>query len=72
MIAASGEKSIMPARGRIRRRGDRTGSVMRYRMTDSMFVCPGENQDKIARRTMAIVSSSHRIRIRLKNNAIAV
>ena len=71
MIATSGEKSTMPVRGMIRRRGDRTGSVMRYRMTDSMFVRLGENQDKTARRMMAIVSSSHRIRIRLKKNAIA-
>ena len=70
-MAISGEKSIMPARGMIRRRGARTGSVMRYRMTDSMFVGRGENQDKITRIMMAMVSSSHRIRIRLKKNVIA-
>ena len=70
-MATSGVKSIMPARGIIRRRGARTGSVMRYSMTDSMFVGRGENQDKIARITMAMVSSSHRIRIRLKNIVIA-
>jgi len=70
-MATIGEKSIMPARGIIRRRGARTGSVMRYSMTDNMFVGRGENQDKITRIMMAMVSSSHRIRIRLKKNVIA-
>ena len=70
-MATSGVKSIIPVRGMIRRRGARTGSVMRYSMTDSMFVGRGENQDKITRIMMAMVSSSHRIRIRLKKNVIA-
>ncbi len=69
-MATSGLKSIIPARGMIRRRGARTGSVMRYRMTDSMFVGRGENQDKTDRIMMAMVSTSHRIRIRLKKNII--
>jgi len=61
----------MPARGIIRRRGARIGSVNRLRIITSLFVGLGENQDRIARTMMAMVNTSHRIRIKLKKNDIA-
>ncbi len=70
-MATSGVKSTIPIRGIIRRRGDRSGSVTRKRITTSMFVGFGENQDRIALAIIAMVSTSHRIRIRLNKNDIA-
>ncbi len=64
-MAAIGVKSNMPILGIIRRRGDRIGSVIRYRMIVSLFVGLGENQDRIARNTIAQVSTSHTTLIKL-------
>ncbi len=69
MIATRGVKSNIPALGIMRRRGDRSGSVTRYRITASIFVGLGENQDKIALKKMAKVSTSHRILIKSNQNA---
>jgi len=70
MMAAIGVKSNMPILGIIRRRGDRIGSVIRYRMIASLFVGLNENQDMIARSTIAQVSTSHTTLIKLNRNAI--
>jgi len=50
----------MPILGIIRRRGARSGSVTRYRTIASVFVGLGENQDKIALKIIAKLSTSHR------------
>ena len=71
MIATSGVKSNMPALGMMRRRGARIGSVNRLRIITSLFVGLSENQDRIARRMMAMVSTSHTIRIKSRKNSIA-
>ena len=70
-MATRGVKSTIPARGIMRRRGDSSGSVTRERITTSIFVGLGENQDRIALAIIAIVSTSHRIRMRLNKNDIA-
>ena len=67
-MATSGEKSSTPNVGIMRRSGDRIGSVIRNKMAVSIFVVPGENQERIARRTMATVSTSQRTLIKLKKN----
>ena len=69
-MATSGVKSNMPALGMMRRRGDRIGSVILSRIMVSVFGL-GENQDRIALRKMARVSTSHRRRIKLSKNVIA-
>ena len=61
MIATSGVKSIMPVLGIMRRKGARSGSVIRNRITAATFVVRGENQDRIALAKMATVSTSHKI-----------
>jgi len=72
MIATSGVKSNIPALGIMRRRGARSGSVPRYRITASMFVGLGENQDRITRAIIAKLSTSHRsLRKSNKNATIA-
>lgn len=71
-MATSGVKSNMPTLGIMRRRGARSGSVTLFRITASMFVGLGENQDRIARSIIAMVSTSHRsLRKSNKNATIA-
>ncbi len=55
----------MPILGIIRFRGASSGSVIRCRMIVSAFVGFGENQDMIALRIMARLSTSHMILIML-------
>ncbi len=57
MMAIIGVKSSMPNLGKMRRRGARSGSVTRNKMIVSVFAGPGENQDRIALRTIAMVST---------------
>ena len=64
MMATSGVKSNMPALGIMRRSGASIGSVILYRIMVSVFGL-GENQERIALKKMAKVSTSHRMRIRL-------
>ena len=64
MMAAIGVKSNMPVLGMMRRSGARIGSVILYRIMVSVFGL-GENQERIALKKMAKVSTSHRMRIRL-------
>ena len=71
MIATSGVKSTIPARGITRRRGANIGSVTRNRIIASLFVGLGENHDNIARQIMAKESTSHRIRIISSKNDIS-
>ena len=71
MIATSGVKSTIPARGITRRRGANIGSVTRNRIIASLFVGLGENHDNIARQIMAKESTSHRIRISSNKNDIS-
>jgi len=59
----------MPTLGIMRRRGLSSGSVTWKRIIASLFVGLGENQDKIARRIIAKVSTSHRNWIKLNKNA---
>jgi len=71
MMAASGVKSNMPVLGMMRRSGARTGSVILSRIMVSIFGL-GENQERIALRKIARVSTWHRKLIKLSKNAIAV
>ena len=70
MIATRGVKSNGPVMGIIRRRGARSGSVIRYRITASIFDEFGENQDIIARAIIATVSTVTRIWMKSIRNAI--
>lgn len=57
MMATSGVKSNMPVLGIIRRRGAKTSSVTRYRITAGLLVGLGENQDMIARAIISKVNT---------------
>jgi len=57
IIATTGEKSHMPKRGMMRRKGDRIGSVMRIKMTVGRLAGNGETQDRRALMKMAAVST---------------
>ena len=63
-MATIGVKSNIPALGIMRRSGARIGSVTLYRITASIFVGLGENQDRIDRNKIAKVSTRHRILIK--------
>ena len=68
MMATIGLKSNGPALGIMRRRGARSGSVTRYRIIASLFLGHGENQDRIALNTIARVSTSQMILMKLNKN----
>jgi len=68
MRATIGVKSNIPTLGMIRRRGARIGSVNRYKITASIFVGLGENQDMITLKRMAMKSTSQRILIKRSKN----
>ena len=70
MMAASGVKSNGPAMGIMRRRGARSGSVIRNRITANIFVELGENQDIMARAIIATVSTVTRIWMKSSRNDI--
>ena len=69
-MATSGVKSSRPALGIIRRKGARMGSVTWCRISTSLLVGAGENQDRIARNIMAIVRTSHRSSIKRNKKVI--
>jgi len=71
MIATSGVKSTIPARGITRRRGANIGSVARNRIITNLFAGLGEDHDRIVRQIMAKESASHRICIRSNKNDIS-
>jgi len=67
-MATSGVKSNMPARGMMRRRGARIGSVILSRIMDSVFGRV-KNQDRITLTKIAMVSTSQRILMKLNKSA---
>ena len=71
-MATNGVKSNMPTLGMMRRKGARSGSVIRNKMMASMFVGLGENQDIIARAIISKVNTSHNTMIKLNKNATAL
>ncbi len=71
MMATDGAKSSTPTLGIIRRRGARSGSVTRYKIIVRILVGLGENQDRIALKNIARVSTSHRSLRKLTRNVNA-
>ena len=69
-MAIIGVKSNIPARGMMRRRGDRIGEVILSRIRIKVFGSV-KNQDRTTLIKIAKVSNSHRILIKLKKNSIA-
>lgn len=69
-MATIGVKSNMPILGMMRRRGARIGSVIFSRRIDRVFGLV-RNQDRIILRKIAMVSTSHRSRIKLNKKVTA-